>query len=83
MAGHPYLNQVKDPAVMSALKKAYDDIAELTRRLATLEATALTNTAAIAAGGQRITNVGDATSETDAVNLRTVRKVVNQTTGSF
>lgn len=83
MAGHPYLNQVKDPAAMAALRQAYDDIAELRRQLAALQAAALQNTASLNANSQRLINLGDATGDADAVNLRTAKKLIDARVGSF
>jgi len=83
MAGHPYLNQVTDPNAQKALKAAFDQISALVHRLETLEATAIRNTQALDANRQRVVNVGNPTSEQDAVTVTFLRAYVSAQLEAF
>lgn len=72
------MNQVQDPAARRALQDLMGQVKALTDRVGVLETNALvtTATAGISAQGQRVTNVGNPTADTDAVNVSFLRAFV-------
>lgn len=83
MSGYPYLSQVSDANAQKALKAAFDQISALVHRLETLEATAIRNTQALDANRQRVVNVGNPTSEQDAVTVAFLRAYVSAQLEAF
>jgi ferritin len=83
VSGYPYISQIQDPATQKAVKAAFDLLSSLSNRLDTLEASAIRNTAAINANGQRLAQVGNPTAEQDAVTVAFMRAYVSAQLESF
>lgn len=83
LSGYPYTSQVTDANAQKALKAAFDQIAVLSNRLATLEASVLHNDATVNAAGQRVANLGNPTAEQDAVTVAFLRAYVSAQLESF
>lgn len=83
MSGYPYLSQVSDANAQKALKAAFDQLSALVHRVETLEATAIRNTQALDANRQRVVNVGNPTSEQDAVTVAFLRAYVSAQLEAF
>lgn len=83
MAGYPHLLGVTDPATQKALKKAFDDIRALQTQLAELRSAAVVNSATLNANGQRLSNLGAPTQESDAVTVSFLRQYVQAQVDTF
>ncbi len=77
MAGYPGMARVGDADTRKVVKTLFDLIQQLQTRVQALEAAALQRSGVVDAGGQRVSNVGDATGGTDAVNLNQVRRLID------
>jgi hypothetical protein len=79
-ATYPFLSRINDEATRSALRLAADRISRLEAQLAQLSATVLKTGSPVNAYGQRISNVGDPQSPSDAVNVSAMQRYVAQAT---
>lgn len=83
MAGYAYLNTIPDEATRRVVKDLMDEINRLRQQVAALETTAVRNTTAIDANGQRVTNLATPTQESDAVTVAFLRAYVQAQVGTF
>jgi hypothetical protein len=83
VAGYAYLSQVSDANAQKALKAVFDQISTLVHRVETLEAEVIRNTQALNANSQRVVNVGNPTSEQDAVTVAFLRAFVSAQLEAF
>lgn len=70
------IGRVQDAGAQTVLRALLQRVDALTTRVATLEA-ARTSGGSLNAGGQRVTGVASPQSDSDAVNLATLRSYVN------
>lgn len=87
MAGYPYVSRVQDPFAQQALKAAFDEIALLKSQIAALQAAALSIPTLTANGvnlqGVRLTNVGQPTTDSDALTLGLARQLIQAEVEGF
>ena len=84
MAGYPYLDRITDPGTKMAVQKLWEDFNALRNQVNQLQQQAYQPQGGnLNAGGGRIVAVANPQADTDAVNLRTLRNVVQAQVESF